>query len=76
MATHATTATIVKVEAAFKEFFGQVSDAEFTTFFEEKFLVPLNSTLDGDEKVPAETIRHQRQQTNKIRNILLTNRKK
>lgn len=67
---------LTKFEQLIKEVLLQASDAEITQFFEQKFLVPLNSELDGNEKVPAETIRHQRQQTNKIRNILLTYRTK
>jgi hypothetical protein len=43
---------------------------DIDAFFEHYFLKPLNIQLDSDEKVPAETIRHKRQQTNKIQTLL------
>lgn len=64
-----------RFEEMLREAFQQ-PQRDIEEFFEIHFLKPLNTVLDGDEKVPAETIRHQRQQTNKIRNILLTLAKK
>lgn len=45
-------------------------DRDIEEFFEHHFLKPLNTTLDSDEKTPAEVIRQKRIQTNKIRTYL------
>lgn len=52
-----------------KEAFKQ-PEKDIVTFFDYHFLQPLNIELDSNEKVPAETIRQKRQQTNKIRMLL------
>lgn len=61
---------ITNFEQLIKEAFSQ-SPKEVEAFFEEHFLKPLTTQLDGTE-TPAETIRHQRKQTNHIRNYLLS----
>lgn len=58
-----------------KEAFQQPEE-DIDAFFEEQFMKPLNSQLDGNPTVPAETIRQKRQQTNTIKNNLLTFAKK
>lgn len=58
-----------------KEAFKQ-PQKDIDAFFEEHYMVPLNSQLDGNPTVPAETIRNKRQQTNTIKNHLLTFAKK
>lgn len=65
-----------RFEVALKTALLEVPEQEVKDFFEQKFLTPLNVALDGDDKVPAETIRHKRQQTNHIKNCLLTLRGK
>lgn len=59
-----------------KEAVQQCSPQDVEQFFEEHFLRPLNTALETDEKTPAETIRAKRQQTQKIKNFLLTLGKK
>lgn len=54
-----------------------VPESEIQDFFEKQFLSPLNIEMDNtSSNVPAECIRQKRQQTNHIRNILLTLRRK
>ena len=48
------------------------TDEQLSEFFDEKFLKPLTAELDNTtSEVPADTIRHKRQQTNNIKNIFL-----
>ncbi len=65
---------LTKIEEALKMAMLECSEDELRQFFDTKFLTPLNTLLDGTE-VPAETIRHKRQQTNHIKNFFLTIRK-
>jgi len=41
-------------------------------FFEKNFLFPLNVELENNEKIPAESVRQKRIQTQKIKTFLLT----
>lgn len=52
-----------------------IPDKELEEFFEQEFLKPLLSQLDGGSE-PAEKIRHQRQQTKKILQIIKDLKKK
>jgi hypothetical protein len=64
-----------KFAALLREAFNE-PEKDITTFFEYHFLQPLNTQLDSDEKTPAETIRHKRQQTAKIKTLLIQLAKK
>lgn len=48
------------------------TEKEIEDFFETNFLKPSLTQLDGNDEVPAETIRQQRKQTQKIKNFFLT----
>lgn len=64
-----------KFSELLKEAFNEPKEV-IDAFFEHHFLTPLNTTLDSDEKTPAEKIRHQRQQTTKIKTTLVQLAKK
>lgn len=53
-----------------------VDTKEVEAFFEEKFLKGINTQLDSNLEVPAETFRQQRIQTKKIQTYFLTLKKK
>lgn len=63
---------LTKVELALKEVLVHCTPQEIEEYFKTKFLEPLNAELDGNEQVPAETIRIKRKQTHHIKNIWLT----
>lgn len=52
----------------------QVTEKDIEDLFEQEFLKPLLSQLDGGSEL-AENIRQQRKQTIKIKNIFLAKRK-
>lgn len=63
---------MTRVEKVIKNLLCEITKEELDEFFYTTFEKPLLLTLVGDETKPAETIRHQLQQTTKIKNILLT----
>lgn len=65
-----------RIEVALKDALSSCRVEELNEFFENTFLQPLSIELDGKDEIPAETIRHKRQQTQKIKNYLLTLRGK
>lgn len=58
----------------FYDLLKNLSEKDIEDFFEQEFLKPLLSQLDGGSE-PAENIRQQRKQTIKIKNILLAKRR-
>lgn len=53
------------------------TEEEIKEYFETQFLKPLNTEMDNDaSKIPAEYLRQKRQQTNHVKNIFLTLRRK
>lgn len=59
-------------EKELKNFLHAFPEEDLKKFFKEKFSDPLIVVLKSDSETPAEKIRHQLQQIEKIQQILLT----